>query len=182
LPGCAGARSRSGDRPSRGRGALSRHIRIREARSGLDASFLLLAAETPACSAFLWGFLDQPCEVPAIHAMWTGPEISCPVPAAMVADPALRKPLPQENATITPQAGELVLSYVPPFRSRGNPEPVFDLGVFYAPGGRMLFPAGWIAGSVVARCVPDTVPALAAACATIRRAGACTVEFSRAGE
>lgn len=131
---------------------------------------------------FLWGFLGQQREVPAIHAMWTGPEISCPVPAAMVTDSALRQPLPQENATITPQAGDLVLTYVPPFRSRGNPEPVFDLGFFYAPGGRMLFPAGWIAGSVVARCGHDVLPALAAACAAIRRSGACTIEFSRAEE
>jgi hypothetical protein len=159
---------------------VTRFIRIRETPSGLDASFRLLETETPSSSAFLWGFLEQPRRVKAIHAMWTGPEISCPVPATMVED-RLRRPIPQENVTIMPLAGDFVLVYVPPFRSRGNPDPVYDLGVFYAPGGRMLFPAGWVAGNVVARCAPEAVAALAAACAAIRENGACTVEFSRGG-
>ena len=53
---------------------------------------------------------------------------------------------------------------------------MFDIGLFYGPGARLLFPIGWLAGSVVAK-VRD-VAALAEACGRIRRSGACDVTFS----
>ena len=49
------------------------------------------------------------------------------------------------------------------------------------PGARMLFPIGWLAGSVVAQVAPDDRAALAAACNSIRRTGACEITFARAG-
>ena len=109
--------------------------------------------------------------------MWTGPEISCPVPFAMVPETA-RSPLPVENATIQPQPGELVLSYVPPRMWGGGPDPVFDIGLFYGPGARLLFPIGWLPGSVVARILPAELDGFARSCGVIRRHGACTIGFS----
>jgi hypothetical protein len=44
-----------------------------------------------------------------------------------------------------------VLSYVPPRMWGGNPDAIFDIGLFYGPGARLLFPIGWLAGSVVAQ-------------------------------
>ncbi|QGZ65638.1 DUF3830 family protein [Paraburkholderia acidisoli] len=152
---------------------------LTEARSGLRARFHLLEREAPESTAFLWELMAESREMPAIHAIWTGPEISCPIPTAQI-DPARNaRPLAPENATITPQAGDLVLAYVPAKMWGGNPEPVFDLGVFYAGGARMLFPIGWLAGNVVARVDAADRDALAERCNAIRRAGACTFVWSR---
>ncbi len=155
---------------------MSKHLlRATEAASGLDALFHLLDDKAPAGCAFLRHLLVEPRDIPAIHAMWTGPEISCPVPTAMVSDSAALAP---ENATIHPQPGEVVLAYVPPRMWGGGPDAVFDIGLFYGPGARLLFPIGWLPGSVVAKAAPEALEALARACGAIRRAGACIIRFS----
>ncbi len=61
----------------------------------------------------------------------------------------------------------------------GNPDAIFDIGLFYGPGARMLFPIGWLAGSVVAQVADADRAHLAEACNRIRRNGACDVSFSR---
>lgn len=157
-------------------------IRITEPRSGLDVVADLLADKAPANAAFLLRYLSAPRTVPGLHAMWTGPEISCPIPSAHLDPDVLAVPLPAENATLTPEAGDLVLAFVPPRMWGGNPDPIFDIGLFYGPNARMLFPIGWLAGSVVAKVRPDQRPALAEACGRIRRAGACDVTFALEGE
>lgn len=152
-------------------------IRAREPQSGLDAAFALLADRAPAGTSFLTRLLATPRDIPALHAMWTGPEISCPVPAAML-HAELAAPLPLENATVQPAAGEMVLSYVPPRVWGGAPDPIFDIGLFYGPGARLLFPIGWLPGSVVARVEASAVALLAEAAGRIRRSGACTIRFT----
>ena len=156
-----------------------RTLTIREPRSGLDLSATLLDAKAPDNAAFLWSYLEQPRVVPGLHAMWTGPEISCPIPAQHLEGAAYAAPLPPENATLNPQAGDIVLAYVPARMWGGNPDPIFDIGLFYGHGARMLFPIGWLAGSVVAQVAPADIPALAAACGAIRRTGACEITFAR---
>lgn len=158
----------------------SKSIVVSEARSGLQIRFQLLEQQAPESTEFLWDLLAMPREMPAIHAMWTGPEISCPIPTEMIDPQRNARALAPENATVTPQAGDLVLAYVPAKMWGGNPQPVFDLGFFYGPGGRMLFPIGWLAGNVVARADRDDLDALAKGCGAIRRAGACTLSLSRA--
>lgn len=86
-------------------------------------------------------------------------------------------PLPPENATLTPQPGDLVLAYVPARMWGGSPSPIFDLGVFYGPGARMLFPIGWLAGSVIGKVLPQDLAALTEGCIAIRQQGACTLRF-----
>ena len=153
-------------------------IRITEPRSKLSVTALLLPQKAPENAAFLLAYLAQPRIVPGIHAMWTGPEISCPVPSAQLEGEAYARPLPAENATLTPQPGDIVLSYVPPRMWGGNPNAIFDIGLYYGPGARLLFPIGWLAGSVVAQVRPDERDQFAAACGVIRRNGACDVTFS----
>ncbi|MDE2333246.1 MAG: DUF3830 family protein [Rhodospirillales bacterium] len=155
---------------------LAQRIRISEARSGLDVTAALDATRAPANAGFLWNLLAEPRAIPGVHAMWTGPEISCPVPDAMLADRE-RSPLPVECGTVMPQPGEIVLTYLPARFWGGGEAPVFDIGLFYGPQARLFFPVGWIAGSVVGR-VAD-VAALAAACAVIRRHGQATLSFAR---
>lgn len=156
-----------------------RRIAIAEPRSGLSVTADLLDAKAPANAEFLWTFCAEPRVVPGLHAMWTGPEISCPIPSAQLEEAVRATPLPPENATLNPQPGDIVLAYVPARIWGGNPEPIFDIGLFYGPGARMLFPIGWLAGSVVAQVAAAEREALAAACGAIRRSGACEVTFMR---
>ncbi|CAN7402243.1 DUF3830 family protein [Mesorhizobium amorphae] len=153
-------------------------IRISEPRSNLSATALLLLEKAPDNTAFLLAYLGEPRVVAGIHAMWTGPEISCPVPSAHLDGQAYARPLPAENATLTPQPGDIVLSYVPPRMWGGNPNAIFDIGLYYGQGARLLFPIGWLAGSVVAQVLPEERDQFAAACGVIRRNGACDVTFS----
>ena len=155
----------------------SHWLHVSEARSGLDARFTLFDDKAPDGAGFLRRLFAVPRDIAGIHAMWTGPEISCPVPYAMVPED-IRAALPVENGTIQPQPGELVLSYVPPRMWGGGPDPVFDIGLFYGPGARLLFPIGWLPGSVVARVLPAELEDFARACGVIRRGGACTVRFA----
>ncbi|MEZ2333664.1 DUF3830 family protein [Mesorhizobium sp. RCC_202] len=153
-------------------------ISITEPRSKLSVTALLLAEKAPENAAFLQTYLATPRVVPGIHAMWTGPEISCPVPSADLEGQAYAQPLPAENATLTPQPGDIVLSYVPPRMWSGNPNAIFDIGLYYGQGARLLFPIGWLAGSVVAQVRADQRDQFAAACGVIRRNGACDITFS----
>ena len=157
-----------------------RAIRIQEERSGLDVAAHLLTDAAPANCAFLWEFVATPRPLEALHAMWTGPEISAPIPDTLLSDKHRAEGLPLENATVLPQPGELILAYLPPRVWGGGEGPVFDLGLFYGPQGRLFFPIGWHAGSVVARVEAAQVPVLAAACKRIRANGACTVTYARA--
>ena len=155
-----------------------RSIRLSENSSALSVTAGLLDDRAPANAAFLWYFLSVPRQIPAIHAMWTGPEISAPIPDADLSAAQRDSGLPLEHATVMPQPGDIVLTFLPPRVWGGGPAPVFDIGIFYGPGARLFFPIGWQPGSVVAR-IAD-VPALAAACARIRQSGACTLLFERA--
>jgi hypothetical protein len=60
----------------------------------------------------------------------------------------------------------------------GNPNAIFDIGLFYGQGARLLFPIGWLAGSVVAQVHAEERDQFAAACGVIRRNGACDITFS----
>ena len=62
--------------------AMAQAIRISEPRSGLDVRAELEVERAPESTAFLISWLAAPQEVPALHAMWTGPEISCPFPGS----------------------------------------------------------------------------------------------------
>lgn len=158
---------------------MTRAILIEEPVSGLSLKAILLDSKAPANVAFLWDYLAEPRIVGGIHAMWTGPEISCPIPPAHLEGAAYAKALPAENATLNPQPGDIVISYVPSRIWGGNPDAIFDIGLFYGPGARMLFPIGWLAGSVVAQVPPEAREHFATACGVIRRNGACDVTFSR---
>ncbi len=157
---------------------MARQVIFQEPASGLSVRAALLDEQAPDNAAFLWAVAGAATALPAIHAMWTGPEISCPVPAAQVPPDFAGRPLPPENSTINPLPGDVVVAYLPARVWGGSPEPIYDIGLFYAAGARLLFPVGWIPGSVCARVAPADLPALAEACAAIRRRGACTMTLA----
>ena len=153
-------------------------LRIQSEAAGLDVQAEFLSGKAPQNVTFLKRYLESPRVVPGLHAMWTGPEISCPIPPAHLQGAGYAQALPPENATLHPQPGDVVLAYVPARMWGGNPDPIFDIGLFYGPGARMFFPIGWLAGSVVAQVRAEDRAALAEACGRIRRSGACDITFS----
>jgi hypothetical protein len=160
---------------------MTRHIRIRESDSGLDARVLLLDDLAPRSSDALWQIAGAGGAHEAIHAMWTGPEISCPIPAASLPPNLDLKFLPLENATSYPDEGEIAVVYAPANTWKGQPPfGFFDVGVFYGRGARLLMPMGWIQASVCGRVVSEDLAAVRAACLSIRRRGACTLSFHQA--
>jgi len=157
---------------------MTRHIRIREAASGLDARVLLLDDVAPRSADALWKIAGAGGSHEAIHAMWTGPEISCPILAANLPSDIDLNDLPLENATTFPEEGEIAVVYAPANAWKGQPASAFiDVGVFYARGGRLLMPMGWVQASVCGRVTADDVAALRAGCQAIRRHGACRLSF-----
>jgi hypothetical protein len=156
---------------------MAQAIRISEPGSGLDVMAALEVGRAPGSAEFLTSWLGLPREVPAIHAIWTGPEISCPIPSPQVPERWRGAPPPVENGTMLPAAGDVVLAHVPPRLWGGAEDELFDLGLFYAPGGRLLLPIGWVTASLVARVPASAHEAMGIACGSIRRSGACVLRF-----
>ena len=157
---------------------MIRHIRIRESDSGLDARVLLLDQRAPRSAEVFWQIAGAGGLHEAIHAIWTGPEISCPIPAANLPAQARLEALPLENATSYPEEGDIAVVYAPANTWRGQPPfAFFDVGLFYARGARLLMPMGWIQASVCARVVDADLAAFQSGCQAIRRRGACRLSF-----
>jgi hypothetical protein len=160
---------------------MSRYIRIRESDSGLDAHVLLLDDVAPRSAEALWQIAGNDGVMhEAIHAMWTGPEISCPIPTANLPVQIDLIGLPLENATSYPEEGDIAVVYAPANSWKGQPPfGFFDIGVFYGRGARLLMPMGWIQASVCGRVVGEGLAAVRTACQSIRRRGACRLSFQR---
>jgi hypothetical protein len=138
----------------------------------------LLDDLAPRSAQALWQIAGACGAHEAIHAMWTGPEISCPIPEAKL--PALLdlSALVLENATSYPDEGDIAVVYVPANAWKGQPPFGFvDIGVFYGRGARLLMPMGWVHASISGRVVAEDMAALRTACQSIRRRGACTLSF-----
>ncbi|MFW7269780.1 DUF3830 family protein [Gluconacetobacter sp. Hr-1-5] len=159
---------------------MPRSIRLRESRSHLDVQVDLLDDLAPENAELLWQIAGIARAHEAIHAMWTGPEISCPIFGSALPDPERTLNIPLENATSYPAAGEIATVFARRGTWKGMPEAdFFDIGLFYGDGARLLMPMGWIMGSVCARIAPADLADFQQACRTIRRQGACELTFVR---
>ncbi|WP_269714744.1 DUF3830 family protein [Caulobacter sp. NIBR2454] len=159
---------------------MTRAVRISEARSGLSARFELLDQLAPQSCAALWALAQDATPREALHAMWTGPELSCPLAAGDLPAAIDVTALTLENAVRHPNAGELVLTVFDPGPigpARPFVDGGLDLGIFYGDGGRLLFPVGWIEGSLCARVSPEDLDGLASAARLIRRQGVCELQL-----
>ncbi|ALC13099.1 DUF3830 family protein [Sphingopyxis sp. 113P3] len=158
-----------------------RYIRLIEPQSGLSARCRLLDDVAPVSTAFLWDLAERRAGFEAMHAIWTGPEISVPMPASTLPAAMAQPTIPAENATSYPDAGDIVLAYLSAGSTKGLPPgPFYDIGVFYGGGGRLLMPFGWIQANVCARIVDEDLAKAQADCRTIRRNGACTLSLETA--
>lgn len=157
-----------------------RTVLFSDARSGLRARATLLDALAPASAALLWDLAGAGLSFPAMHAMWTGPEISLPIDGAKVLPGHDLHAVPAENTTSFPNAGDVALVCAPRGTWRdGPPYDLVDVGLFYAAGGRLLMPMGWIMANICARIVDEDQAAAAAACRAIRSSGACAITITR---
>jgi Protein of unknown function (DUF3830) len=157
---------------------MTRFIQVTEAQSGLDVRLELLDELAPRHAEALWQIAQAGMTHHAIHAMWTGPEISCPILETSFPNASTFTDLPQENATSYPRAGEIATVFAPKGTWRdGPPGDFFDIGLFYGEGARLLMPMGWIMASVSARVVPDQLSLFQKGCQSIRRNGACQLRF-----
>ena len=157
---------------------MNRIIRLTEQRSGLSARCVLLDDKAPRSAEFLWQLAQTRPTYDAIHAMWTGPELSCPLPASILPEHLAQIDMPLENASSYPRAGEIVLAYVKSGSIKGLPPgPFFDLGIFYGDGGRLLFPFGWLMANICAEVVPEDLAGTQSSIKQIRNNGACKLSI-----
>ena len=157
---------------------MKRHVRFTEPRSGLSARCVLLDDKAPQSAEFLWQLAQTRPSYDAIHAMWTGPELSCPLPASILPEQFARADIPLENATSFPQTGEIVLAYVKSGSIKGLPPgPFFDVGIFYGDGGRLFFPFGWLMANICAEIVPEDLAHAQSCIGEIRKNGACRLSI-----
>ncbi len=158
-----------------------RLITLNEPVSGLSARCELLDAAAPESCAFMWELAERGASFEAMHAIWTGPEISVPMPASTLPAGMATPAIPFENATSYPDAGDIVLAYLAAGSTKGLPPGNFyDIGLFYGSGGRLLMPFGWIQANVCARIVAEDLAKAQADCRSIRRNGACTISLATA--
>ena len=151
-----------------------RKILFKEAVSGLSVRCSLLEEVAPLSVEFVWQLAQLRQSFEAIHAIWTGPELSCPLPASMLPVAMAKDVVPSENATSFPEAGDIVLASLPAHAVKGMPPGnFFDLGLFYGGGGRLMMPFGWIKANVCARVVDEDFLSFQEHMGIIRRNGVC---------
>jgi hypothetical protein len=155
-----------------------RQVLFTESVSKLSARCDLLDDQAPKSADFLWRLAQERMSFNAIHAIWTGPELSCPLPAQVLPDALSKDTVPLENATSYPQIGDIVLASVPAGTVKGLPPGNFyDLGLFYGPGARMLMPFGWIMANVCARIVDEDLENAQSSIRAIQQNGACKLSI-----
>jgi Protein of unknown function (DUF3830) len=160
---------------------MTRIVRLVEPGSGLSARCRLLDDKAPLSAEFLWQLANREMTFDAMNAMWTGPELSCPLPASVFPSDFPITEIPQENATSYPKTGEVVLAYLAAGSVQGLPPgPFFDLGVFYDAGGRLLMQFGWIMANVCAEIIATDLPQAQKDFRTIRSTGACKLTIQTA--
>ncbi|MDA8291192.1 MAG: DUF3830 family protein [Actinomycetota bacterium] len=130
----------------------------------------------PVSSRTVWDALSSPATVLATHAMYAGPEIMLDLPEhARTFSPT---DVPAENQQVIPAAGDVIWYYQAPNLMAGLADEVWEVGLFYGPGGRIFGPLGWTPCNVIASVVDGLAP-FAAACAEIRISGARRLTVSR---
>jgi hypothetical protein len=162
---------------------VGRVVRVTEGLSGLDCRIELLDGVAPRNAEALWQLAGAGAAHFAQHAMWTGPEISCPIVSDAFPQGDAFEAIPLENATSFPAAGDIATVFAPRGTWVGQPPAdFFDIGLFYGDGARLLMPMGWIMASVSGRVVEEDMAGYVAACRAIRRAGVCDLRFAQVGD
>ena len=155
---------------------MDRSLYIKFVEAGVEGIITLYWETAPKTCEALWGALEKPISVPASHAIFSGPEIMMGLPKEnQTFDPLS---LPPENQTVLPDPGELLWFYQPKNFFKIDLDEFWEIGMFYAAGGRTFGPTGWIPCTYFGR-VTEGLDALAEQCRLIRKEGIKTVEIGR---
>ena len=156
---------------------VNKQIRITFVREDVSAVAVLLTNMAPKTCQCIWDLLNTPVEGPAIHAMWTGREISFPILAERFPkDEGLS--IPPENQTVIPIPGDLIWNAYRPYEWQGNPNPVYDFGIFYGRDGRLFLPVGWRPSNRFGMIV-ENLDAFADVCARCQSEGRKALRLTR---
>jgi hypothetical protein len=117
-----------------------RQIKLVFPELGIEAVAALLEEQAPDTCSTMWGFLEEPMESTVHIGIETGPEIWFLVPPA--------PDLPHENSTVFPIPGDLLFYHYEGQKPHG--EKVYDIGIYYARGGKGLLNVGWTPGNLFA--------------------------------
>ncbi|MFT3964391.1 MAG: DUF3830 family protein [Sphingobium sp.] len=159
---------------------MARYIRVIEPASTLNARILLNDDLAPQSAEALWQIAGGEGAHFAQHAMWTGPEISCPILKPRFPASPLFDDIPLENATSFPPIGAIATVFARKGTWAGMPpHDLFDIGLFYGPGARMLMPMGWIMASIAGQVVDEDLADFQTGCQAIRRDGVCELRFEQ---
>jgi len=159
---------------------MVRRIGFLQERLGTTVPCTLLDDLAPRSAAFLWSLAGSDAPIAANHAIWTGPELSFPLPAPKLPAEVDASPVPAENASSFPRAGDIVLAWLAAGTVRGLPPgDFFDIGIFYDEGGRLLMPFGWIQANIAARIAPADIPLAHEMARDIRQHGGCSFRLVR---
>jgi len=132
----------------------------------------LLDELAPRTCDAIWELAALAPELLAVHAAFTGRELSVRIPVDLANRVEMLLALPPENQTLFPIPGDFIWSQLPPYAWTGIKEPLYDLGIFYGRDSRLLLPVGWLAGNRFAEILADDLPALAALSAQTQMEGA----------
>jgi hypothetical protein len=158
--------------------AAERHLYLKFVEKNVQGRIELYWENAPVTCETIWKALAAPIRVPAVHAMFAGPEIMTGLPPeAQTFDPAA---IPAENQTCFPVAGEVLWFYQGKNMMKGLTDEFWEIGMFYDNGGRIFGPLGWTPCNIFGR-MTEGLEAVAAACRSIRIEGMQTVEIGRLG-
>jgi len=156
---------------------MARQLRFSFVEKGISGLVDFYEEHAPRTCDTIWTALAQPIRVPAFHAIYSGPEIMVGLPeSAQTFDP---RAVPHENQTVIPAPGDVLWFYQAPNLMKGLADEFWEIGLFYADGGRIFGPMGWLPVNFFARMRHEDLPAFAAECRDIRLTGAKTIEIAR---
>lgn len=159
---------------------MARRIAFCQERLETPLPCTLLDELAPRSTAFLWSLAGSGGSFVANHAIWTGPELSFPLPRNALPQGVDTSPVPKENASSYPRAGDVVLAWLAAGTARGLPPgDFFDIGVFYDEGGRLLMPFGWFEANIAARISPADLGIAQEMARDIRQRGSCSFRIIR---
>lgn len=112
-----------------------------EYANGTRAVATLFEELAPRTCVALWGALEKPVTMQALHAIYAGPEVMVGLPEeAQNFNPEV---VPYENQQVIPAPGDLMWYWQRPMQMGGLPFEWYEVGVFYDRGARTLGPLGW---------------------------------------
>ncbi len=154
----------------------TRKLYFRFEESQVQGLVTLNETHAPQTCNTLWGALAKPVRIQAMHAMFAGPEIMLGLPpSAQTFDPLS---IPAENQTCFPAAGDCLWFYQGKNMMYGLSDELWEVGMFYADGGRIFGPLGWTPSNIFGR-MTEHLNAFAAECAAIRLTGAKWLEIGQ---